>query len=62
MPMLDQSVTTSLTRPELSASPFEWGQLSRDDIRIRESLPALVRRFRPEIEAILHQPPDRPNA
>ncbi|HTE43922.1 MAG TPA: hypothetical protein VK636_01655 [Gemmatimonadaceae bacterium] len=57
MPMLDQSVTTSLSRPEMSASPFEWGHAQPPD-DTKESLASLVRRYRPEIEALLREPPD----
>ena len=57
LPMLDQSVTTSLRRPVELAAPFEWGEVSEHETK--ESLASLVRRFRPEIEAILHEQRDR---
>ena len=57
LPMLDQSVTTSLRRPVELAAPFEWGDVLQHETR--ESLASLVRRFRPEIEAILHEQRDR---
>jgi hypothetical protein len=55
--MLDQSVTTSLRRPVELAAPFEWGEVSHHETK--ESLASLVRRFRPEIEAILQEQSNR---
>jgi hypothetical protein len=57
LPMLDQSVTTSLRRPVELTVPFEWGDVTPHETK--ESLASLVRRFRPEIEAILNEQRDR---
>jgi hypothetical protein len=53
LPMFDQSVTTSLRRPVEVSEAFDRGEESPGEAR--EALASLVRRFRPEIEAILYE-------
>jgi hypothetical protein len=57
LPMLDQSVTTSLRRPVELSEVFDRGEGSPGEAR--EALASLVRRFRPEIEAILYEESSR---